>query len=295
MLIAPKELVKRMFSVYRTHWTSLFRYVGLTFLSLFVLGLGILISFSIFFSNAILSGTSNIRGSILPAGFGYFLLLIVFVLIAFAILNVWITVGFIRTTQKAVLDQQKAPLGAELKESRPFVWRSLGSGILAALISMLPFYLGIIPLFTMTFTRTDFSFLASPDTGFAFTVIFLILLSVYGFFHLIYFSVVFFFAPIGVVTEGWGVRQSLKKSKEMVKGKWWPLFGRMLVSTVVIMLPLQILSFFTEMQSFVGSLSSLLGFLYFGAVVLPMSLIPSLLLYHSLKGDLPDTIGAPQK
>ncbi len=286
MIIAPKELVKGMFEVYRGHWTSMLRYVGLMFLSLILLGLIVGIPFAIFLRNAFLSGTGNIGTSILPAGLGYFAFFIIFALIAFVILNVWIQVGFIRTTQKAVLGQQKIGLGAELKESRPFVWRSFASALLVGLVSALPFYLGFIPLFGLIFTLTDFGFLISPTTAFDFTIIFFLLLTVYGFFHLIYFSVLFSFAPIGVATEGWGVRESLKKSKEMIKGKWWALFGRMLLSMLVIMLPLYILSAFVEMQNFVGTMSSLMSVVYVFGVAAPMGMIPSLMLYQSFKGDL---------
>ena len=88
------------------------------------------------------------------------------------------------------------------------------------------------------------------------------------------FLVLFYFAMFELVTKGAGIRESMSNSKALVKGKFWKVFGRVLIFGGFSILT----SIIFDLTPFgLGSiLTTLLGALF---------IIPTLLLYEELDGS----------
>ncbi len=93
------------------------------------------------------------------------------------------------------------------KRAMPYFWRYIGLSILMSIILMVAFVLLIIP-------------------G--------IILSVW-----------FAFATFVLVLENAGIVDSLKKSREYVRGKWWAIFGRLIAMSVLVILLGMVISMVT--------------------------------------------------
>lgn len=276
MLISPLDLIKGMFQVYRQHWTSMLRYIGLLFALLLVFGILFVAGLFIIVGSVSSGNPESLRG-LFGAISGSLLVFLIVLFAAFTIANTWLQVGFVRTTSRAVLNQEKMGLGAELKQSRPFVWRTLGSGLLVGLIAGLPILLVLV-----AFAALRFSGFAIPGV-----TALLSFLGIYSVLHVIYFAIVFSFSSTGIAVDGWGIKESLQKSKEFVKGKWWAIVGRFICVGLVLMVPYYIFLGLGSMQNAVGAFFSLVGMVYYIGFLIPMAMIPSVMLYHNFKGDLP--------
>jgi hypothetical protein len=88
----------------------------------------------------------------------------------------------------------------------------------------------------------------------------------------IIFAVWFSFSQFIMISEGLGVRASLAKSKGLVKGRFWPIFGRFIVFALVI----GIFQILLSLVPFVGGFTSLF--------FTPLFILPSYLLYQELSG-----------
>jgi len=95
-----------------------------------------------------------------------------------------------------------------------------------------------------------------------------ILLIIPGIIFLVWFS----FSQLIVITEGLGVRASLARSKELVKGRFWPVLGRFIVFALAIGL----FQIFLSRIPFVGGFVSIF--------FTPLFILPSYLLYKELSG-----------
>lgn len=130
------------------------------------------------------------------------------------------------------------------KRAMPYFWRYIGLSLLMSFIMMIGFLLFIIP-------------------G--------IILSVW-----------FAFATYVLVLENAGIVDSLKKSREYVRGKWWAIFGRLIAMSVIIFLLAMVISMIAAFmpehaitEAFVAALTVLLA---------PIAMAYMYLLYNEVKG-----------
>src|SRR3990172_5824077 len=83
-------------------------------------------------------------------------------------------------------------------------------------------------------------------------------------------AVLFFFSRFVLIKEGLGVKASLKRSNELVRGRFWPVLGRYLVFFIVLILAQIALS----QIPYIGTIASML--------LAPLFILPSYLLYQEL-------------
>jgi hypothetical protein len=279
MFISAGGVVKRSIEVYRANFASLMRYVGLVFglgllaVVVLVVGLFALVGLQAPSAGDLMGIFSMLSGSLL-------VFLIIWAIVFF-FLSLWVEIAFMRTVSRAVLGQPKLSIAEEWKQSRPLIARTLGTSIVIGFIVTLPFLLGI---FGWMYTRLAPSLGAqSGALGLVFT-----LLSIYGFFHMIYFSVRFCFSTLGVVVDGYGIKESLQKSSALVKGRWWGILWRMFVVMLALIVPYYILLFLGGIKGFVGIFFSLATFAYYILCLIPLAMIPSQVIYTSAKESSPE-------
>lgn len=99
----------------------------------------------------------------------------------------------------------------------------------------------------------------------------------------IIFMVWFAFSQFALINENLGVIKSLKRSRELVRGKWWDVFGRLLF--------LLLISILFEIPSAIlgrldpGITGGILVNTATSAVITPLMTIYMFLLYTNLKGS----------
>jgi hypothetical protein len=93
------------------------------------------------------------------------------------------------------LDNPSLSVGQAYRSSLRFFWSYLGLSILMSLILIVAFILLVIPGIIV--------------------------------------SVWFSFATFVLILEGASIKDSLKRSREYVRGRWWGVFGRLIVMTVI--------------------------------------------------------------
>ncbi|MEX0913162.1 MAG: YciC family protein [Candidatus Paceibacterota bacterium] len=143
------------------------------------------------------------------------------------------------------IDNRSLTVPGAYKAAMPFFWRYLGLSILMGLILLVGFILLIIP-------------------G--------VILSVW-----------FAFATMVLILERSGIVGSLRRSREYVKGKWWGVFGRILVAilfAVLAMIVIVAIASFIPGGYLTGSvLSNIASF-----IVAPVMLGYMYLMYQDIKG-----------
>lgn len=275
MLLSPEDLIKRMVQVYRAHYTSLLRYVGVTvglFLVLgvlFIIGLLAFVGFN-FSDSRDLDLMGLFESLITPS----FIALILVFLVAAILLDTWLGVAIVRTTSRAVLNEEKISITKEMKQSASLVWKSLGSSLLGGIIAAGPIILALLLWSIVRFV----GFSGGNLINYLIT-----LLGVYGFFHLVYFGFKFVFASFAVSIDHSPVVESLKKSSSMMQDRWWAVVGRLFCAGLVLVIPYYLFSFLAEIDGFGGIFFGLVTAVYYIGVLLPMSFIPAVILYHEIK------------
>lgn len=103
-------------------------------------------------------------------------------------------------------------------------------------------------------------------------------------------TVWFIFSTNIVVLEGKGIIDSIKQSREYVKGKWWPVFVRLLVLAVLGIVLFSILEAIFPIATIAGVLVNNVV----GILVAPFALAYVYLMYRDVKGGaVMETITAP--
>lgn len=131
------------------------------------------------------------------------------------------------------------------KQSAPFFFRYLGMSILMSMILFVGFLLLIVPGVIM--------------------------------------SIWFAFSSFVLVLEREGVVESLKKSREYVRGRWLPVFGRVVflaVVAIVVAMFISVISVIFPTGTFGVALASALSML-----LAPIAMVYMYLVYQDLKGN----------
>jgi len=283
MLLSPEDVIKRMVQVYRVHWASMLRYVGLMFalalLFIILLVVGIITIIGLSFTA---TDPENLK-NLFSATSGSFIVFILLLAALMIIVNAWLEIAFLRTTSRAVLNHEKISIGSELKHSRSFIWRFIGLNIVMGLIMVAPF---LVIALAWALLRSG-GLLDPGSSSMVSAYIGLGLGVVYSVLHIMYFSIAFGFSKVGMSVENWAIKESLQKSMQWVKGKWWAIFGRLFAAGIVLAVPYYVFSLLAGIDGFVGIFFALLTGIYYIGFLIPMIMIPELVLYHNLKGDLP--------
>ncbi len=277
MFIAPVGVLKRSIEVYRANFGSLMRYVGLLFafalaaIITLVIGLVAIVGLQVPSTTGLLGLVAIISGP--------FISFLIIWGIVFFVLMLWLQIAFVRTASRAVHGQAKIGIGEELGQSRHLILKSLGGSLLVSLITGAPFFIGMVVWMVLS--------IAAVATGGAAVMgivkIALVLLTLYGLFHMIYFSIRLCFSSLGIMVDGQGITESLRKSSALVKGRWWGVFGRVLLAILALMVPYYILFGLSQIGGFIGTFFGLMMFAYYILCLIPLAMIPSLVIYVSAK------------
>lgn len=189
----------------------------------------------------VLTFGTGILSFFISGGFGAFLpdfvknpawaVLFLILFIVFVVIGIW--------TQAAIYESVKMVVKGEplnMRKTLKVGWRKSGKFFLVGFLSMLIVFVGLV------------------------------LLIVPG----IIFAVWFSFSRFVVIKEGLGVRASLKRSRELVRGRFWPILGRYLVFFVVYLL----FQIALGLVPYIGTFA--------GIVLAPLFILPSYLLYQEL-------------
>lgn len=201
----------------------------------------LLIPFQIFFiyQDYFINSQSKILNTSNPQDviikYPWFMASIVLVNLLFTVFSFWVNLAGIKTVAGAVEGKNK-PLKEVLKASFKLLWPFSLLSILVGLIQFGGFILLVIP----------------------------------GIIFMVWFG----FAKFIFVNENIGIKESVKESKRIVAGKFWPVLGRIVVFDAFMII---VQMTFTFIPFGIGSVISPL----FGALII---IIPQYLLYKELSG-----------
>jgi hypothetical protein len=177
--------------------------------------------------------TSEVDAVRIFASFGWAMALMVIINLASIVVYFWVNASGIIGVSN-IISGGKLTVREVLNLAWKKLWKLALLGIVAGLITVLGFLLLIVP----------------------------------GVLFVVWFS----FASYILIIEGLGVKASMQQSKELVKGRFWPVLGRLFVFGIFADLLQSFLSFIPFVGSFIAAL---LGALY---------ILPNYLLYKELKG-----------
>jgi hypothetical protein len=183
---------------------------------------------------------------------------------------------------KAVLGQP-APIGEAWATIRPQLGRLVGLSLLTGLLVVLAFAAGLVPGVL----------LAVAGGAPAGAVTLLVIGGLLGFVAAVYLYVTLSLGTPALVLEKQRVGAALRRSRELVRGAWWRIFGILLLSTIIaqviggiIALPFELAGSGTSLfdpnagaPSFVGLLLSAIGGVVGGTVTQPFTAGVVALLY----------------
>lgn len=201
---------------------------------------------------------------------GFIVLLIIFGVI-FSILYIFLTLALYHAAfynEKGNMKFREAASGG-----KRYFWRFLGLSILISLIMILLSLPGIVALITVIIG----AILKSIALVLIFALISIVLF-ILAFIYTLYLGISWLFSTYILMKENKKILESMRTSKEMVKGKWWRIFGYFLlimliiiaisvgfsIASSIITLPLSIFSLATGIKGiFVGSiLNQIIGFVF---------------------------------
>lgn len=171
--------------------------------------------------------------------------LFVVVGIVAAILNIWIIIALVKGISSKLNKEQEQEISQALKKSTSLI-------------------LPVIGLFIV------FSITVGIGT---------LLLIIPG----IIFSVWFSFSYYELVLDGKGIIESFKDSKQLVSGRWWGVFGRLLAPSIVFGVLAVVVQVIVGLALSFNDLVGSVGSSIVSAFFLPLSFIPVIMLYFDLK------------
>jgi len=210
-----------------------------------------------------------------------FLLMLFFVLVISLIVNVVYGISLIDVFKRR---KGNVDTGSVLSDSFKYFFRVLGLGLLQGFI-----YLGII-LVIVGIPAAAAYFAIGGEMGSGIAALVTLLMIFVAFIPIMYFSIQWVFSQYSMIIDNSGVIDSMKRSKFLVKERWWTMFGYLFVMglivggiSMVVSLPVGIVGIFLNMIPVVGpiittSLSALIN-----AAVTPLSIIFVGLLFERLK------------
>jgi hypothetical protein len=143
--------------------------------------------------------------------------------------GIFLTGVLIAVVGRAVLGQE-ATIGEVWQQVRPRIWALIGLALLTSLIAAAPLLVvGILLALAI----------AAGAGGGVIVLAVLLLLGALGFSAYLYVRLSL--APAALVLEKAGIRTSLRRSGELVKGAWWRVFGLLLLTAIIELLVTSVL------------------------------------------------------
>lgn len=252
-------LFKASWETYLKHWQKL---VVLTLIPMIIMGLGGLIAWALKIIRYVPHAESATNPNLIPVsilGFNFTftdaitawpLWLMAVLIVIFAIIGIIVSIAMV-TSQLVILKEKDEKLGVTgaLKQSTKYWVKYFIVGIVYSLIILGGLILFIIP----------------------------------G----IWWSIMFCLASVSIVLEDKGIIEALKRSKELVKGYWWAVLGRLILFGLILLaiylialIPLSIILGLLRLSGYeVVAVLQNLAQLVFG----PMYLAYMVLLYSELQ------------
>lgn len=223
MLISITELIKRSYNLYKDNFLTIFKYLLLA-LAPSVLAVLIMASGMLLFKVAGDFVTGPIMFILMPLAAIAFIIII--------ILGMWFNFALVRVID--LLNKKTAipTMKDALNTAKAVVWRGLGMTILVGLYTAWPLFLGLCGFAISTFVLGP-SIVLKIIFG---------LITLYGIFHLVYFSVKLVFSVYAVVIDNKKVKESMELSRSIVKGIWWKMLWRLLVPALAVYVVLMIIN-----------------------------------------------------
>lgn len=274
MLISISELLKQSYQLYKSNFVLFLKYIVIN--AVVPLLIGLLASGGAILAPMLLI-SSNMVISIIAA------LVVVAVAVGAAYVTTWFSFVLIKVINNRQLGLTDAGFVTNMKSVQPLVWRGFGASVLASLISGAPLVIALLGIAITTFV-------ASLSGGAASTLLklFFSLVAIYGLFHLVYFGIKLQFSMYGVLFENKKAIESLKYSAGLVKGRWWPIFGRMFVCGLALWL---IIAIVNGILGFIGAIGgiSIIKTIFsvitsvFSVLVWQMIVMVLIILYNDVK------------
>ena len=274
MLISIPELLKQSYQLYKNNFVLFIKYIAIN--AVVPLLIGLLASGGAILA-PILLVSPNMVISIIAAA------VVVAVAVGAAYVTTWFSFVLIKVINNRQLGLDDAGFTTNMKSVQPLVWRGFGASVLASLIGGTPLVIALLGIAITTFVAT-----LSGGVASTFLKLFFSLVAIYGIFHLIYFGIKLQFSMYGVLFENKKAVESLKYSAGLVKGRWWPIFGRMFVCGLAIWL---IIAIINKILGFIGALGSIFILMatfsvitsIFSIIIWQMIVIVLVVLYNDLK------------
>lgn len=223
MLISISELIKRSYRLYKDNFRVILKYLLLALVPS-LLAVLIMASGMLLFKAAGDFVTGPIMFVLLP------LAAIAFIIIA--ILGIWFNFALIQTIDLLNKKTGIPAMKDVLNKAKAVVWRGLGATILVGLYTAWPIFLGLCG-----FAISSFIFGPSIILKIIFGLI-----TIYGIFHLAYFSVKLAFSVYAVAIDDKKINDSMELSRSIVKGRWWQIVWRLLVPALAVYAVLMIIN-----------------------------------------------------
>lgn len=190
-------------------------------------------------------------------------LFIVAMMVLLVLVNIWFSVAFVRAIARRYTGQDAKDVRSELETAKPLFWPAVLASILAGLIILGGMILFIIP----------------------------------G----IIFSIWYAFVLYAVALDNNTATGSLKASKDLVTGRWWSVFWRLLAPGFVFGFLAVLLQWIVGFSTYLGvtfglagTIISLLLITFAGLLAAPLSSAAPTILYLELKKTPKQVASPPQ-
>ena len=288
MLISTRDIITASVSLYKKHFRTYLIYIGLSFIPAILailtkIGAGI----AAFFATVKDDGIHVTGWSWSPLILGFIILGLL------SLVGLIIQILFIRTADMHYHNTIPDKVMPSLKQAYGHFWQTLGVSILVALFTGLPLFTGTIGWVIVKFIeQTKYANSGSPMVLSLMSVLFG-LLALYGMFHAIYFSVRLLFAIYEIILYKEPIRAAMQQSLTLTKGRWWPVFWRMFVPSIVFYTIAAIVAaVLTKILGLFISNLTLIGLveLAVNVLVVPLIVLSGVILYDNVKTLGPEAI-----
>lgn len=209
-----------------------------------------------------------------------------------------VMIGFQYQLRNALQKEKLVPIRETLRQPNSLIFKALGTSILSGILTTFPILFGMTGLAFQnrnTFFTWLETTLQSPEAA-SLPIIeihgiwgyFFLLLSLYGIIHLLYFSVVFSMSYYTVLFDKKNITESLKKSMQLIQGRWWNVGIRLLIPSAIFFLLYGMFAIISsEIQKQFGSqIADTFDFFFsiflnFFAII-PLAYLPGLILFEEL-------------
>jgi len=275
-LVGIGEIISRSYHLYKQHFKILIEYVLLGFT---VGAVAMIVQ---------LAAIPIIIGSFLMAKYlGVILGLITIIIdLALFVIGLWVNFSFIRTVSSLTIGLVPEPIMDTFKKTRPVLWKGFSASVMSGLIMVWPL-MATLSLYAIA----SYILQVMGIMSFALLLkIALVLLVLYSIIHFILYAVRLCFNTFHAVIYNTPAMKAIKTSAEIVRGRWWAIFGRIFVIGLIFIAGGNLLSgILSQIGTSVGGAINILMILLsmlVSVLVGPFMLLAMLILFHSAEKNL---------